>query len=144
VILEVSVEPEKRLSRPLGERLKKLALDFEVALLETASRESSDNFEVLFHLGNAYTRSGRYAEGLNVDMKLCSLAPGNPVVHYNLACSLSLLRRIDESLAALRKSLELGYSEFQSIRRDPDMENARRDSRFGKILEMFEKRKPEI
>lgn len=137
------MEPASSLPRGLKEHLKELALDFEVALLETASRESSDNFEVLFHLGNAYTRSGRYAEGLNVDVKLCSLAPDNPVVHYNLACSLSLLGRIDESLAALQKSLELGYSEFRFIRSDPDMENARRDSRFSKILEMFEKRKPE-
>jgi tetratricopeptide (TPR) repeat protein len=135
------VEPETRLPRTLKERLKELALDFEVGLLETACRESSDDFEILFHLGNAYTRSGRYAEGLQVDMKLCSLAPDNPVVHYNLACSLSLLGRIDESLAALRKSLELGYSEFGFIRGDSDMENARRDSRFDEMLEVFEKGK---
>jgi Flp pilus assembly protein TadD len=136
------VEPEKRLSRTLKERLNEMALDFEITLLETACTESSDDFELLFHLGNAYTRSGRYAEGLRVDMKLCSLAPGNPVVHYNLACSLSLLGRIDESLAALRKSLELGYSEFRFIRTDPDMENARRDSRFDEIMRMFERRSP--
>jgi tetratricopeptide (TPR) repeat protein len=134
------LEPESRLARVVRKRLKQMALDFEISLLESACKDSYDNFNLLFHLGNAYTKGGRYAEGLRIDERLCSLAPENPVVHYNLACSLSLLGKIDESLAALQKSLELGYSEFQFIRSDPDTENARRNSRFEKILERFEKK----
>ncbi|MFH1423280.1 MAG: hypothetical protein ABIH42_11290 [Planctomycetota bacterium] len=135
------MEIEDRLPKTIKDQLKEKELQFEIAILEASRKFSPDNFEVLFHLGNAYTKIGEYVKGLEIDIKLTLLAPENSVVHYNLACSFSLLGRVDESLSELEKSLSLGYAEFDFIRKDKDMEEARKDKRFEEILVRFEKQK---
>jgi tetratricopeptide (TPR) repeat protein len=121
----------------LKSELARIGEDFEVGILEAALKGNEDNFEILFALGNAYTRTGKYEEGLRIDMKLMELEPDNPVVHYNYACSLSLLGRIVESLGELEKSFKLGYREYNHTVSDPDLENVRKDERFGKLIERY-------
>jgi predicted Zn-dependent protease len=85
-------------------------------------------------LGEIYTKKGRYAEGLRVDKRLSKLRPQNPIVHYNLACSLSLLEDITSSFKALKRALELGYEDISFLNNDPDLLNLRRDKRFEEFI----------
>jgi tetratricopeptide (TPR) repeat protein len=121
----------------LKEELLRIGGDFEVRILEAALKSDNDNFDVLFALGNAYTQAGRYEEGLKIDMRLSELEPDNPVVHYNLACSLSLLSKIDEAIEELERSFELGYREYNHTVSDPDLENVKKDKRFGELIEKY-------
>ena len=123
--------------KELGNRLEEIGDEFQLRILEAALKGDEDNFDVLFELGNAYTRVGRYEDGLRVDRKLTRLQPKNPIAHYNFSCSLSLLGRIDEALEELEKSFRLGYREYNHIVSDPDLDNVRRDRRFNELIERY-------
>ncbi|MBP7087812.1 MAG: hypothetical protein KBB01_00790 [Candidatus Omnitrophica bacterium] len=90
--------------------------------------------EVLISLGDIYTKKGLYREGLAVDRKLADLRPEDPIVHYNLACSLSLLGEVKEAMVYLKKAVLLGYDEFEYILKDPDLENIRKLPGFDKFF----------
>lgn len=118
-------------------KLSDIGDDFQIRILEAALKGNPDDFNVLFALGNAYTQAGRYDEGLAVDRKLTQMKPDNAVVHYNLACSLSLLERVDEALDELGVSFELGYREYNHVLSDPDLERVRRSDRFSELIERY-------
>jgi tetratricopeptide (TPR) repeat protein len=115
--------------------LERLALDFEIGFCEKVLESDSQNLAALESLGNAYTRAGRIEAGLEVDRRLVQLLPASAVAHYNLACSLSLLSRVDEALDTLAQAIHLGYGDFDYLDSDPDLDNVRRDGRYGDVLE---------
>jgi len=123
--------------KKIRRQLDEIGDDFQVRVLEAALKSDSENFNVLFELGNAYTRAGRYEAGLDIDRKLILLKPENPIVHYNLACSLALLQRTDEALDELEVSFKLGYREYNHIISDPDIESLRDDKRFAELVERY-------
>ncbi len=110
-------------------------LEFEVDLSRAALRSRPHWFEALTMLGHALTKAGNHKQALAIDLKLAKLRPNDAIVFYNLACSLSNLERVDESLEALQQSLDLGYKDFSYLLGDPDLENIRRDPRFKRMLE---------
>jgi len=113
--------------------------DFEISFYEGLIQKKPDFLEALFLLGDLYTKKGLYKKGLKIDKKLLKLRPLDPTVHYNLACDYSLLKKIDSSLKALRKALELGFRDFRLIEKDPDLEFLRKDKRFELLILEFKK-----
>ena len=113
---------------------------FEIKFYEDLVRITPDFVEALSCLADAYTREGFVEEGLRVDLRLCELKPENPVVQYNLACSYSLLGRVDEALAVLKKAILLGYDDFQFILKDKDLKNLRKDERFKQLFDKINSR----
>ncbi len=109
-------------------------LDFEIRFYERLIQEHPDFVEALIPLGDAYTKRGHHDRGLAVDKRLTELRPDEPIVWYNLACSLSLLKRTDEALKALARAIALGYDEFDWIVRDPDLANVRKAPAFQAFL----------
>ena len=109
-------------------------LDFEITFFENILKKNPNFIEALIALGDDYTKSGRYEEGLKIDLRLAQLRADDPVVHYNLACSYSLLKMADQSLEALKKAIQLGYREFSFMQKDPDLDFIRKDPRFKKLL----------
>lgn len=112
-------------------------LDFEITFYERFLQERPDNIEALIALADAYTKRGRHREGLKIDQRLKQLKPNDPVVHYNLACSYSLLGNALSCLRALKKSLELGYRDFSFMEKDPDLAFVRNDPRFKELLSKY-------
>jgi hypothetical protein len=86
-------------------------------------------------LGDLYTRTGAYADGLRVDERLSRLCAEDPVVWYNLACSLALANRSDDAFDALNRAVELGYNDYEAMKKDPDLASLHGDARFESILE---------
>jgi hypothetical protein len=109
------------------------ALDIEIGFLEGVLRRDPAYIEALQILGDDYTRRGRFAEGLQVDEQLSRLCPANALIQYNLACSYSLTDQPELAVAALHRALDLGYREFQWMRRDPDLRKVRRHPLFKPI-----------
>ena len=105
-------------------------LDFEIAFFSGILDYSPDYVDVLRILGSLLTLKGRYAEGLKLDRRLVRLRPDDALAHYNLACSYALLKRPEQSLATLRRAVELGYRDFRYMREDHDLEIIRDDPRF--------------
>lgn len=112
-------------------------LDFEISFFGSLIKGNPNYVDALIPLGDAYTKRGLYEKGLEVDLKLVELLPLDPVVHYNLACSYSLLGKIDLAINTLEKVIKLGYSDFKWMNKDPDLENVRKDSRYLELLKLY-------
>jgi Flp pilus assembly protein TadD len=107
----------------------------ELEFLQAVARRLPEDTDVLRVLGDLYTRTGAYADGLRVDERLSRLCAEDPVVWYNLACSLALANRADDAFDALNRAVELGYSDYEAMKKDPDLASLRGDTRFDSILE---------
>lgn len=108
--------------------------DFEISFFERLLEKHPSFIQALIALGNAYTQKGDYEKGLVIDLRLKQLRRDDPTVHYNLACSYSLLGRIDDAFLSLKRAIDLGYEDFDYLRHDPDLENLRKDKRFQHLL----------
>lgn len=54
---------------------------------------------------------------------------------YNLSCTFSLLNKKAEALEYLDKSIKIGYTDFDHIKTDPDLDNIRNEENYKKILQ---------
>jgi len=113
----------------------KALLDFEIGFYEKLLKAYPDFVDVLVPLGDVYTRRGRYEKGLEIDLRLTSLRGADPLTWYNLGCSYSLLERAEESLRALERAIELGYTDLSYLQKDPDLTNTRRCARYPQFIE---------
>lgn len=107
----------------------------ELAFLQAVSRRLPEDTDVLRVLADLYTRTGAVEEGLRCDERLSRLCSEDPMVWYNLACSLSLSGRLDEALDAIQRAVDLGYDDYEWMKRDSDLSALRGDRRFESILE---------
>lgn len=121
-------------------RLDALGLAFLAGILEAETRRYPSNLDALAELGHVYTRQGRHAEGLRVDLRLATLLPDNPTVHYNLACSQALLGRTKDALDSLEHAIELGYDDAGFLADDEDLASLRGETRFQALLALIESR----
>jgi tetratricopeptide (TPR) repeat protein len=112
-------------------------LEFEIQFYEKLLRAYPDFVDVLVPLGDAYTRRGLHQKGLDVDLRLTRLRAQDPLTWYNLACSLSLLKRLDEALNALRRAFDLGYTDVEYLQQDRDLLNLRQSPKYREFLESF-------
>ena len=125
--------PIRETKSPRSKASKKNNLEFEVKFFEGIARRDPDFVEALQILGDAYTRTGQWEKGLEIDRRLAKLCPDDALVFYNLACSYSLLKKIDEAFAALSEAVKCGYDDARWLTKDPDLDNLRHDHRFEKI-----------
>ncbi|MBI9019659.1 MAG: hypothetical protein JEZ10_00180 [Verrucomicrobia bacterium] len=107
----------------------------ELEFLQRIMARLPEDTEVLRALADLYTRTGETAEGLHVDERLSRLCPEDPMVWYNLACSFSLSRRKDDALEALSRAMDLGYDDYEWMKKDVDLAFLRGDPRFESMLD---------
>ncbi|HKQ39042.1 MAG TPA: hypothetical protein VJ063_13275 [Verrucomicrobiae bacterium] len=108
-------------------------LDVEIGFLKGVVGRDPGFVEALQVLGDAYTKRGRFDAGLEVDEALSKLCPRDPMVLYNLACSYALTKRHEQAGLALLRALDMGYSDFKWLMKDPDLESLRKHPAFEKI-----------
>jgi tetratricopeptide (TPR) repeat protein len=107
---------------------------FELDFYESILEKRPGHLATLEALGHLYTELGEYEKGLAIDKRIVEMKPANPVAHYNLACSYSLLEIVGKSLEALRLAVDLGYDDWEHLERDDDLANLRQDPRYDKFL----------
>lgn len=107
----------------------------ELEFLERIAQRLPEDTEVLRALADLYTRTGDYAEGLRIDERLSHVCSEDPMVWYNLGCSFSLMMRQEDALEALGRSVELGYDDYEWMKKDPDLTSLHGDSRFESMLD---------
>ena len=132
--MEKKPSPQKKRVSANRRRDKDSQVDFEIKFYQALVKDKPDYLDALVCLADAYTRKGRCRKGLEIDRKLVCLQPENPIFHYNLACSYSLLRMLEQANRALRKAIELGYRDFRFMNADPDLENLRRSRRYQALV----------
>jgi tetratricopeptide (TPR) repeat protein len=117
--------------KPTPEELR--GLDVEIAFMEGLVKRDSSHEEALLILAEDYTRRQRFAEGLRIDERLSQLRPQDPMVHYNLACSLSLTGQIELAVDTLKKAVNLGFADFAAMAKDADLKNIREHPEYKKL-----------
>lgn len=95
--------------------------------------------ECLMLLGNEYTANGMYEKGLKVDLKLARLKPDDPLVHYNLACSFTLLGNFNQALVSLGKAVDLGYNDLNHLENDSDLDNLRDEEEYKTLIDRLKR-----
>ena len=113
--------------------------EFTIWFLEGVLEKYPTYVECLMYLGNAYTATGMYEEGLKADLKLVRLRPEDPLVHYNLTCSFSLLGRLEESLESLEKVVGLGYDDLEHLENDSDLDSLRDEDGYNVLINKLKK-----
>ena len=101
--------------------MKSNNLDFEISFLEGVLKHRPNYIDALAPLAEAYTRRGFFKKGLEIDKRLAFLCQDDPVVHYNLACSYVLSGYTAKALAALKRSVRLGFEDLGHLKKDPDL-----------------------
>jgi tetratricopeptide (TPR) repeat protein len=125
--------PKKVASRKGLTRQEKRDLDIEIGFLEGVVDRDPLFVDALQLLGDGYTKRGKYLAGLRVDQKLAGLRPRDPLVFYNLACSLCLTKRYIEAAEALEEAINLGYRDFRWLAEDPDLHDLRKQPIYRRI-----------
>ncbi len=115
-------------------RCTRLGEEFLAHFLRLDTDRNPEHLENLAELAHVLTRLGRLEEGLEVDRKLARLEPENPIVHYNLACSLALLGRAGEALDALEEAVRRGFDDPTHLCTDEDLVSLRGEARFQTLL----------
>ena len=113
--------------------------NFEIQFYEELLARNPNFIQALSCLGEAYTRQGLYGNGLKIDQRLAALKPHDPTIHYNLACSLSLVGQVDAALEELKEAVLLGYSDFPYILDDPDLDNLRKHKNFQDFFKKIQR-----
>ena len=113
---------------------KKHDHEFDMGFFESVLRRSPDYTEVIEILGGLYTKHGRIADGLRMDRKLVRYLPENATAHYNLGCSLALMKRPKDALRTLQRAVELGYTDATWMAQDPDLKDLRDRPEFKALL----------
>lgn len=120
---------------PTGQAFERLGWSFLAEFLEIACRRRPRDIDTLAELGGVYTRLGRYREGLEIDRLLASLAPDNPTVRYNLACSLALCGDATPAIEQLERAISLGYDDAEHMLADDDLATLRELPAFQALVE---------
>jgi len=110
---------------------------FDINFYESILRRDPNYTDVVEILGGLYTTVGRVADGLKMDRKLVRLLPDNATAHYNLACSLALSKRRSDAMSSLKRAVALGYTDFDWMTQDPDLEDLKDHPEFVRLLDQL-------
>ncbi len=114
----------------------------EMEFLEAVRARRPENRLVTESLGDLYTATGRYEEGLKIDLELARQYPDDAYVLYNLGCSYALVGQKEKAMEILSKAVDQGYSESRWMTQDSDLESLRDDPRFKQLVKRAGEKKP--
>ena len=109
------------------------SVNFEFQFFQSLYEKLPNDKRLISILAELYTCHGEIEKGLKLDRKLVEADKTNSTAHYNLACSLSLVENFEEAICALRKSISLGYSDFNWMLEDQDLKALRTTEYFTQL-----------
>jgi len=120
------------------ERMRKRSQrDFELEFYERILRRQPNFIEALRAHANNLAAAGRFRECLALDRRLVYLRPEDPIAHYNLGCSYAQLGEHNKAIAAIERSLQLGYDDLGHLLADKDLAELRHHARFLHLLRKY-------
>ncbi len=98
-------------------------------------RDQPDNGEAHFRLAYALLLSKRdFERAAQACERAAELGYQRPISLYNAACAYSQLKQLDRAFDFLRRSLEAGFNQPETLESDPDIANLRADPRFEELM----------
>jgi tetratricopeptide (TPR) repeat protein len=84
--------------------------------------------------GNAYWHLGKYEESFADYQTAIKLNPEDPNAYYNLACRHALRKNETEACMWLKKAVEKGFTQWEFIKKDNDLDAIRTSSCYREIM----------
>ena len=109
-------------------------LDFDVDFFEQLLSRNESDVEVLRVLAELVSKKGNVDRAVELDQRLADLLPEDPLVRYNLGCSLARAGQNREAIASLSRAILLGYDDLAHLEVDPDLDSLRDDPEFRSLL----------
>ncbi len=121
-----------------GEALRVLdRYEESLVCLAQAARLAPGNIHIWLAMGWCHKRTGRIDLAIDDLEQACGAEPFEPLVHYNLACYLSLAGENRRAIAHLSKALGMN-SEFRSlVDEESDFDPIRSDPQFQALTSMI-------
>ncbi|MDI6733600.1 MAG: CDC27 family protein [Planctomycetota bacterium] len=113
---------------------------FEINLYEAALKSNPNNLNALRSLGYIYSQEKLHDRAVEIDKRIVRLLPDESLAHYNLACSCSQLNQIEDALNEIEMAILLGYSNWEHMEKDEDLENLRKDPRYQQFISSRKKK----
>ena len=127
-------DPEKGTKSYQGFCLDLTQDEFDREFFGQILEQSDGNTDVLRRQAELLARGGDYETALHLDRRLAERCPNDPVVFYNLACSLSMAGFVGEAIKALSRAIAHGYHDFAHIEADSDLDPLRDLPSFQELL----------
>jgi len=102
-----------------------------------AIKINPDLAEAYTNLSAAYLNKKNFKLSLKTLNSLESINPNHPLLHYNFSCYYALLGNIPKGIDSLKKAIENGYKNLQSLETDPDLENLRQNPQFNVLRSLL-------
>lgn len=118
-----------------GEALRELARHGEaIPVLKKAAEGMPGVIDVLLSLAWCYKRTGRIDAAIESMEQALETEPRRALLHYNLACYLSLAGNKPQALAHLSRAFELDSDYRTLVDSEPDFDPLRSDPDFQSLL----------
>lgn len=101
-----------------------------IAPLERAAEGDPRNIQIWIALGWCYKRTARLPLAIQAIQKALEVAPSEALLHYNLACYLSLAGEKERAIRSLGRALKLDPHYRELIDKEPDFDPIRNDPGF--------------
>ena len=93
--------------------------------------------EAYINLSTAYLKQKEFKLFLTTLNTLKSINSKHPLLHYNFSCYYSLLGDIPKGIESLKRSIEHGFQNYQTLTTDPDIKNLRQSPQFRKLQDLL-------
>ena len=108
--------------------------EFDREFFERVLQRDDSNSDVLRRQAELLARQGDHQAALRLDRRLVELHPNDPIIQYNVACSLAMTGRVSEAISALEHAIEVGYDDFAHLEADADLDLLRDEPSFQELL----------
>ncbi len=133
----LTTDPSNAVRQAAARALVLLGDEGLAALLEAGVKTDGLNpytVAVRIHLGNSYLERSEYEKALDQYKKALELEPKNSIVLYNLACTYSRMKKVEDALDALERCVEAGYRDVEWMEKDADLDNLRAEARYKALV----------
>jgi tetratricopeptide (TPR) repeat protein len=96
-----------------------------------------DFSQALNDLAILYAVGGDYDKALAALLRVVSLQPHNPIVHYAIASILARQKKVNESIDWLQSAVRNGFKDRNRIMTDKNLENIRNSNRYQELIQSF-------
>lgn len=142
----LKADPSKAVRHAAARALVVLGDEGLAALLEAGVNTQGLNpytVSVRIHLGNSYLERGEYKKALAQYRRGLELDPKHSIIHYNIACTYSRMKKIEPALEALERAIAHGYRDAAWMLKDADLENLRDHPRFKALIQKIKNKDEE-
>lgn len=139
----LAADPSNAVRQAAARALVLLGDEGIAALLEAGVKTDGLNpytVAVRIHLGNSYLERSEYDKALEQYKKAIELEPKNSIVLYNLACTYSRMKKLEEALDALERAVQCGYRDVGWMEKDADLDNLRDETRYKALVRRLRER----